>query len=290
VLKREQADDLRTEDFERIVDLALAEDLRYGDATTQALITAGAKCRAYLVARSDGIVAGLKIAGFVFNRVDGDLKFKELVKDGDGVHPGNRLAVIEGNAAGILSAERTALNFLQRLSGIATETAKYVEKVSGTKAYITDTRKTTPGLRVLEKYAVRMGGGHNHRRHLGDGILIKDNHLAVLGAVGISVAAAVKRAVQNAPNDLKVEVEVEYPGQAEEALSAGADVIMLDNMSLDKIKKAVKLVKGQAQMEASGGIDMDNVRAVAETGVDFISIGALTHSIRALDISLEVET
>jgi nicotinate-nucleotide pyrophosphorylase (carboxylating) len=191
--------------------------------------------------------------------------------------------------ASILKAERTALNFLQHLSGIATETARYVDAVSGTKAIITDTRKTIPGLRLLEKYAVRAGGGRNHRLNLGDGVLIKDNHLAALRSSGVGLGEAVKQARERAPRTMKIEVEVESVKQAQEALSAGADIIMLDNMNVKDMRRVVKLVQGRALLEASGGITLDNVRSVAEAGVDLISVGALTHSAKALDISLEVE-
>jgi len=254
------------------------------------LIPANQEGKAYLVAKGEGVLAGLGVATMTFRRVDSALGVKELVADGSKVHPGDRLAVIEGIVTSILRAERTALNFLQRLSGIATETARYVEAVSGTKALIADTRKTTPGLRLLEKYAVRAGDGHNHRYNLGDGILIKDNHLAVLRSSGMGLADAIQKARQHALNTLKVEVEVESVEQAEEALAAGADIIMLDNMGLEDMKKVVELAQGRALIEASGGITLDNVYAVAQTGVDRISVGALTHSAKALDISLEFET
>lgn len=282
-------DALWGEQFKQVVDSALAEDLGWGDVTTQALITADEVATAYLVAKGDGVLAGLSVATAVFHRVDSALKVEELVSDGSTVHLGDRLAVIKGLVASILGAERVALNFLQRLSGIATETAKYVEAVSGTKALITDTRKTTPGLRVLEKYAVRVGGGHNHRQNLGDGILIKDNHLVVLQSRGEGIGEAIRKARQHTPHTPKVEIEVESVEQAREALSAGADIIMLDNMNLEDMKLVVGLAQGRALIEASGGITLDNVRAVAETGVDLISIGALTHSVKALDISLELE-
>ncbi len=282
-------DALWGEQFKQVVDSALAEDLGWGDVTTQALITADEVATAYLVAKGDGVLAGLSVATAVFHRVDSALKVEELVSDGSTVHLGDRLAVIKGLVASILGAERVALNFLQRLSGIATETAKYVEAVSGTKALITDTRKTTPGLRILEKYAVRVGGGHNHRQNLGDGILIKDNHLVVLQSRGEGIGEAIRKARQQTPHTPKVEIEVESVEQAREALSAGADIIMLDNMNLDDMKLVVGLAQGRALIEASGGITLDNVRAVAETGVDLISIGALTHSVKALDISLELE-
>jgi nicotinate-nucleotide pyrophosphorylase (carboxylating) len=235
------------------------------------------------------VLAGIEAAKEVFRQVDRSLHFKALVKDGVKVHKGEVVATIEGRAASILKAERVALNFLQHLSGIATETARYVEAVRGTKAVITDTRKTIPGLRLLEKYAVRVGGGHNHRLNLSDGVLIKDNHLVVLRSSGVGLGEAVKMARRRAPRTVKIEVEVESLKQAREALFAGADIIMLDNMRPKDMRKVVELAKKKALLEASGGVNLNNVRSVAEVGVGLISIGALTHSSRALDISLELE-
>jgi nicotinate-nucleotide pyrophosphorylase (carboxylating) len=217
------------------------------------------------------------------------LEVELLLEDGAGVKPGSKVANVSGRITGILGAERVALNFLQRLSGIASETNRYVEAVKDLPVRIMDTRKTTPGLRVLEKYAVRVGGGENHRMSLGDGILIKDNHLAALRSQGLNVKQIVAKARQNSPQRLPVEVEVGTVSEALEAVEAGADIVMLDNMNLENMRKAVKSIHGRALVEASGGITLDNVRSVAETGVDFISIGALTHSVRALDISLELE-
>jgi len=281
--------DIKWNKVEELVDAALAEDLGRGDVTTEALITADRECRAYLVAKGEGILAGMGVAAAVFRRVDPELTLDGLVADGGRVRRGDKLAFIEGKVAGILRAERVALNFLQHLSGIATETARYVDAVSGTGVVVTDTRKTIPGLRLLEKYAVRVGGGKNHRLNLGDGILIKDNHLTALSYRGGGLGEVVGKARERAPEGLKIEVEVESVDKAGEALSAGADVIMLDNMSLDDMRQVVVLVQGRVVLEASGGITLENVRAVAETGVDLISIGALTHSARALDISMEVE-
>ncbi len=275
---------------EQIVDSALAEDSVWADVTTEALISPTQAGKAYLRGKSEGVLAGIGVATMVFHRVDSALRVKELVADGSRVHPGDRLAAIEGKVASILRAERAALNFLQRLSGIATETAKYVEAISGTKALITDTRKTAPGLRILEKYAVRVGGGYNHRQSLGDGVLIKDNHLVALRSRGVGLGEVIKKARQHAPHTLKIEVEVESVEQAQEALSAGADIIMLDNMDLEDMRRVVELAQGRAVIEASGRITLDSVRAVADTGVDLISVGALTHSAKALDISLELET
>ena len=277
------------EQFRRIVSQALAEDLASGDVTTEALVPFGLVGKASILFKRDGVLAGIDVAKEVFQQVDHSLRFKAPVKDGAKVRKGDVVATVEGKAASILKAERTALNFLQHLSGIATETAQYVDAVSGTKAVITDTRKTLPGLRLLEKYAVRVGGGQNHRLNLGDGVLIKDNHLIALRASRVGLDEAVKKARRRALRATKVEVEVESVKQAREALSAGADIIMLDNMKVKDMQKAVELVRRRALLEASGGITLSNVRSVAKTGVNLISIGALTHSAKALDISLELD-
>jgi nicotinate-nucleotide pyrophosphorylase (carboxylating) len=275
--------------IEEIIDRALAEDLIKGDVTTEALIAGDRRGTGFIVAKKEGILAGINVAKQVFHRVDPELKVEFLLEDGAGVKPGSKVANVSGRITGILGAERVALNFLQRLSGIASETNRYVEAVKDLPVRIMDTRKTTPGLRVLEKYAVKVGGGENHRMSLGDGILIKDNHLAALRSQGLNVKQIVAKARQNSPQRLPVEVEVGTVSEALEAVEAGADIVMLDNMNLENMRKAVKSIHGRALVEASGGITLDNVRSVAETGVDFISIGALTHSVRALDISLELE-
>jgi nicotinate-nucleotide pyrophosphorylase (carboxylating) len=275
--------------IEEVVERALAEDLGWGDATTEAIIPPELQGRASIVAKAKGVLAGVEVARMVFYQVDSSLQFELLVSEGSQVQPGDVIAKVEGKVASILKAERVALNFLQRLSGIASETRRYVEAIEGLKARIMDTRKTTPGLRFLEKYAVRVGGGYNHRLHLGNGVLLKDNHLAALRGQGMSLKEVVARAKQKAPPNLKVEVEVETAEEAHQAADAGADIVMLDNMDLKEMRRAVELVRGRALLEASGGITLDNVRQVAETGVDFISVGALTHSPKALDISLELE-
>jgi nicotinate-nucleotide pyrophosphorylase (carboxylating) len=274
---------------EQVVRNALAEDLASGDVTTEALVPFGLVGKASILVKRDGVLAGIDVAKEVFRQVDHSLRFKALGKDGAKVRKGDVVAIVEGKVASILKAERTALNFLQHLSGIATETARYVDAVSGTKAVITDTRKTIPGLRLLEKYAVRAGGGRNHRLNLGDGVLIKDNHLMVLRTSGLGLGEAVRKARRRALRAMKVEVEVESVKQAREALTAGADIIMLDNMKVKDMRKVVELVKGRALLEASGGITLDNVRPVAKAGVALISVGALTHSAKALDISLELD-
>ena len=275
--------------IEEIIDRALAEDLGKGDVTTEALIPGDPRGTAFMVAKKEGVLAGMNVAKQVFHRVDPELKVEILLEDGARVRAGTRIANVSGSIASILRAERVALNFLQRLSGIASETNRYVEAVKGLPVRIMDTRKTTPGLRLLEKHAVRVGGGENHRMSLYDGILIKDNHLAALRSQGLRIEEIVAKARQNSPQRLAVEVEVATVAEASEAVEAGADVVMLDNMSLADMREAVKSIGGRALIEASGGITLDNVRAVAETGVDSISIGALTHSVRALDISLELE-
>jgi nicotinate-nucleotide pyrophosphorylase (carboxylating) len=275
--------------IEEIIDRALAEDLGKDDVTTEALIPGDRQGTGFIVAEKEGVLAGMNVAKQVFHRVDPELKVEILLEDGVTVKPGSKVAKVSGSIASILKAERVALNFLQRLSGIASETNRYVEAVRGLPVRIMDTRKTTPGLRSLEKHAVKVGGGQNHRMSLGDGILIKDNHLAALRSQGLNLKQIVARARQNSPQRLPVEVEVGTVAEASEAVEAGADIVMLDNMNIEDMRKAVKSIGGRALVEASGGIKLDNVRAVAETGVDLISIGALTHSARALDISLELE-
>lgn len=260
----------------------LAEDLGDGDVTSEAAIPAGTRCEASLLLREPGVVCGLDVAESVFRELDASIGFHARYADGDRLEP-CELARLEGNARAILAGERLALNLLGRLSGVATLTRRYVDAVAGTGVVVLDTRKTTPGLRALEKDAVRCGGGANHRLGLYDGILLKDNHVRL--AEGIR--AAVERA---AGGGLPVEVECETLAEVEEALAAGVDRILLDNMTLARLAEAVVLVAGRAELEASGGITLETVRAVAETGVDSISVGALTHSVRALDVSLEVLT
>jgi len=233
------------------------------------------------------VLAGVEVAKAVFLHVDPSLRVEVRIQDGAKVRKGDVVAIIQGRVASILKAERVALNFLTRLSGIASETARYVEATKGLKARITDTRKTTPGIRLLEKYAVRVGGGRSHRQHLGDGILIKDNHLAALRSLGLGLKEAIERARQS--STLKIEVEVESIDGARQALEAGADIIMLDNMAIEDMRQVVEIARGGALIEASGGITLDNVRSVAESGVDLISVGAITHSAKALDLSLELE-
>jgi nicotinate-nucleotide pyrophosphorylase (carboxylating) len=266
----------------RVVYAALAEDVGAGDVTTEATVDADAFGAAEILVKEPGVVYGLVAAEAVFRALDSDVRFEALVDEGAWSDRDTAVARVEGLERAILTGERTALNFLGRLSGIATLTRRYVEAVHGTGVAILDTRKTTPGLRALEKHAVASGGGKNHRLALDDGVLVKDNHLRAIG----SIQAAVERL--RGTTTLPIEVECDTLAQVSEAVEAGADAVLLDNMSLGELREAVALVGGRARLEASGGITLDNVRLVAETGVDEISIGALTHSARSLDVSLEL--
>ena len=267
-----------------IIETALREDIGAGDITTTATVDKKAEGSAEIIVKEGLIVAGILIAEAVFKTVDAGIAFKAFVKDGESVKKGKTIARISGRLSSLLAGERVALNFLQRLSGIATLTSYFVAKVKGCRAKILDTRKTTPGLRILEKYAVRMGGGFNHRFGLCDGILIKDNHIAAVG----SIMEAVLRARENIPHNMLIEVEAKNLDEVRGAILAGADVIMLDNMKPAVMKQAVKIIGKKALIEASGGVNLQNVMVIAKTGVDFISVGALTHSARAVDMSLEV--
>lgn len=268
--------------LDAIIRTALHEDIHTGDLTTQAVVTGPRPATARLLAKEGMTVAGLAAAARVFTLLDDAVGFEPLCRDGEQVGPGTVIARIAGDASPLLQGERVALNLLQRMSGIATLTACYVQAVAGTAARIVDTRKTTPGLRVLEKYAVRVGGGINHRTGLYDGVLIKENHIAAAGGI----TEAIRRARAYIPHTLKIEIETETVPQVEEALAAGADIIMLDNMDCTTMRLCVELIAGRALVEASGGVNLETVRAIAETGVDIISIGALTHSPRAMDISM----
>jgi nicotinate-nucleotide pyrophosphorylase (carboxylating) len=267
-----------------IVRRALREDLGRGDITSQAVVPAAARGSGVVVARQAGVIAGLEVARMAFHEVDSRIEVSVLAADGDALPAGAVLAEVAGYTRALLAAERTALNFLQRMSGIATLTRRYVDAVAGTAVRILDTRKTAPGLRCLDKWAVALGGGANHRFGLFDGVLIKDNHLRPAGGIAAAVAAA--RA--DVPHGMKVQVEVETLAQAKEALERGADALLLDNMSRQDLRAAVELARGRALTEASGGVTLETVRAIAETGVDLISVGALTHSAPALDIALEI--
>jgi nicotinate-nucleotide pyrophosphorylase (carboxylating) len=270
--------------IKNLIDLALSEDIGTGDMTSQNLIPASLTGKAVIIAKQKGTIAGLEVAKKVFQSVDSGIVFKYLKKDGDRVKAKDKIALIQGKVRSILTAERTALNFLQRLSGIASLTAKYVEKIKGMKTKILDTRKTTPGMRILEKYAVKMGGGENHRMGLYDMILIKGNHIKATGGI----SKAVKKAKRKC-GKIKIEVEVRDFKEAIEASLTDADWIMLDNMNVREMGKTVSLIRSanrKIKIEASGGVTLKNVRDIALTGVDYISVGALTHSAPALDLSL----
>ena len=271
-----------TDTVERIVLAALAEDIGAGDVTTDATVPADAVGVADLLVKEAGVVCGVRVAETTFRALDPDIRFEALASDGDVVDPPAVVARISGSERAILTGERVALNFLGRLSGIATLTRRYVDAIEGTGTAVLDTRKTTPGLRELEKYAVACGGGRNHRFGLDDAVLVKDNHLRAAG----SVPAAVE--LVRAASALPIEVECDTLDQVAEALAVGVDAILLDNMSLDQLREAVVLTGGRARLEASGGVTLDTIRAIAETGVDEISVGALTHSARSLDVSLEL--
>ena len=269
--------------LDRIILNALDEDVGTGDITTESTIPEDRVAHGLYKAKESGVLCGIGVAKRVFELIDPTIEFTAHKNDGDRIEKGEIIAEVRGKATNVLTGERTGLNLMQRMSGIATRTAEAVKQVEGTKAKICDTRKTTPGLRVIEKYAVKVGGGTNHRFNLADGILIKDNHIVAAG----SITAAVRAARANAPHTLKIEVEVETFDELNEALEAGADIIMLDNMSCADMTKAVQIVAGRALTEASGNMGDRNLAEVAACGVDLISIGALTHSVRALDISLK---
>lgn len=271
--------------IDRIIGQALEEDIHTGDITTRAVVPESRPAKARLIAKEELLLAGIDVARRVFASLDPQSVFNARFRDGDLLQRGDLIAEVTGDAFLLLQAERVALNLLQRMCGIASLTLRYVEAVAGTKARIVDTRKTTPGLRVLEKYAVRVGGGINHRTGLYDGVLIKENHIAAAGGI----TTAICRARAYIPHTLKIEIETETLTQVEEALAAGADIIMLDNMDCDSMRRAVQIVAGRALLEASGGVNLESVRSIAETGVDVISVGALTHSSRAMDISMLLE-
>jgi nicotinate-nucleotide pyrophosphorylase (carboxylating) len=270
---------------DRVIENALLEDIHTGDITTLAVVPGKRNAKARLIAKEALVLAGVEVAARVFYLVDSEVLFSSRFSDGALLQAGDVIAEIAGDAASLLQAERVALNLLQRMCGVATLTSRYKQAVSATGAKVVDTRKTTPGLRQLEKYAVRIGGGSNHRYGLYDGVLIKENHIAAAG--GITVA--VQRARAFVPHTIKIEVETETLEQVAEALCAGADIIMLDNMDLETMRQAVAMIGGKALTEASGGVTLDTITEIAETGVDIISVGALTHSARAMDISMLLE-
>ena len=271
--------------IDEIIQNALREDMPYGDITTDNLLNDEYTTKARLISKETGVIAGMDVAKRVFELVDSNVEVKALVQDGEKVKKGDIIAYISGKTASVLKAERTALNLLQRMSGIATATSMYVEAVAGLTVRIVDTRKTVPGLRTLDKYAVVTGGGQNHRYGLSDAVLIKDNHISAAG--GIRNAISIIR--NKIPHTVKIEVETESFEQVEEAVAAKADIIMLDNMNCEQMKKCVLFINGRALVEASGNVTLLAVREIAQTGVDIISVGAITHSVKALDISLRFE-
>ncbi|NLL05497.1 MAG: carboxylating nicotinate-nucleotide diphosphorylase [Clostridiaceae bacterium] len=271
-------------DIDNIIINSIKEDMPSGDITTDNIIDENAKSEARLIAKNSGVIAGLDIAKRVFELLDQNVKFDKHISEGQWVNVGDVIATINGNTRALLKGERTALNILQRLSGIASQTREYADKIKHLKAKVVDTRKTTPGIRVLEKYAVRVGGGTNHRFCLSDGVLIKDNHIKAAG--GIKKAIDLVR--NKIPHTIKIEVETETIDQVLEAIDGKADIIMLDNMGLDIMKEAVKIINGKAIVEASGNVNLNSVVDIAETGVDIISVGSLTHSVTAFDISMKI--
>ena len=272
-----------------VVQRALDEDAPWGDVTSETLIPVSAQATATLNAREAGVFAGAEVFAAAFALTDPSIEVELLIADGERFVAGQELARVTGLARGVLTAERIGLNFVQRMSGIATLTAEYVTRIEGTKARIADTRKTTPGLRAFERHAVRCGGGHNHRFSLSDAVMAKDNHLAVLTAGGKDLTTELARVKAELPHTMKLEVEVDRLEQIPPILAAGVDIIMLDNFDLDSLRKGVELIAGRAIVEASGGVNLNTVADIAATGVDVISVGALTHSARALDLGLDVE-
>ena len=271
----------RTE-IDKIISYALKEDIGTGDITSTLIIPRDETAKAFLLSKEEGVIVGLQIAKSVFKKLDKNIKWRNLVKEGEFVSSGTKIAEVEGHYRALLTGERTALNFLQRMSGIASITLKYVEQLSGLNTKILDTRKTVPGLRILDKYSVKKGTGTNHRIGLYDMVMIKDNHIKAAG----SISKAVTNVKNNLPKKIKIEVETTTMEEVKEALNSGADIIMLDNMSTTQMKEAVKIINGRAKVEASGGVGINSVRKIAETGVDYISVGALTHSVKALDIAM----
>ena len=269
--------------IDALIEVALKEDMPEGDITSENIVPPDSISRAWIAAKEDGVLAGIYVAERVFNKIDPTVLFEIHRKDGREIKRGDKIAVLKGPAISLLKGERTALNFLQRMSGIATTTRKYVKALEGTQTKVLDTRKTTPGLRSLEKYAVRMGGGTNHRFSLSDMVMIKDNHIKIVGSISEAVLLAKKKVKP----DIKIEVEATNIQEAKEALKSGADIVMLDNMSIDKMEDVVKLLNGRILVEVSGNVNLTRAPKIADLEIDFISVGALTHSYKSLDISME---
>jgi nicotinate-nucleotide pyrophosphorylase (carboxylating) len=269
--------------IDSVIEAALQEDMPQGDITSENIIPVDSRSRAIFLAKENGILAGMDVAKRVFEKIDTGVEFEKIKNDGQKFSDGERLAQLQGPSISLLKGERTALNFLQRMSGIATTTGVFVQALEGTKTKILDTRKTTPGLRDLEKYAVKLGGGQNHRQNLSEMVLIKDNHLKIVG----SISEAVKRAKDRVAPGIKVEVEATSLAEVKEAVRSGADMVMLDNMRIDKMKEVVNWVKGKVPLEASGSVTFEKIKEIAALGIDFISVGSLTHSYKSVDISME---
>ncbi len=274
---------MKGQTIDSIIDAALQEDMPQGDITSESIIPVDSLSQAIILAKDNGILAGMDVAKRVFEKIDSGVEFEKKKNDGQKFRDSERLALLQGSSISLLKGERTALNFLQRMSGIATTTGIFVQALEGTKTKILDTRKTTPGLRGLEKYAVKMGGGENHRQNLSEMVLIKDNHLRIVG----SISEAVKRAKERIAPGIKVEVEVTSLAEVQEAVRSGADMVMLDNMQIDKMKEVVKWVKGKVPLEVSGSVTLEKIKEIATLGIDFISVGSLTHSYKSVDISME---
>lgn len=277
---------LQSEAIKTLVNLAITEDIGKADITSEAIISDKTQVKAYLIAKASGCIAGLPLANYIFNQIDASIHFKALVKEGEFVEKGIKITEVKGAYKSLLMAERVVLNFVQRLSGIATETAHYVAKTRGTNTQILDTRKTLPGFRALDKYAVKVGGGSNHRFGLYDMVMLKENHIEVTGGI----TQAIKYIKSKVPSNIKIEVETKNLDEVREALQQNIDVIMLDNMPLDIMRQAVVLINGKVKVEASGNMTLNRIADVAATGVDFISVGALTHSVTALDISMLIDS
>jgi len=269
-------------ELDRIIDNALREDMPEGDITSENVVSQDSTSKAVITGKEEGILAGIEVAEKVFKKIDPEIRIKKYFRDGQGIKKGEKLAVLQGSSISLLKGERTALNFLQRMSGIATLTRRFVNGLRGSSTKLLDTRKTTPGLRILEKYAVKTGGGENHRFSLSDMVMLKDNHLRLVG----DIRTAVERARANIRPGIKIEVETSNLKEVKEAINSGADMVMLDNMSLNKMREVVEWVNGRVPLEVSGKVDLDNIKDIALLGVDYVSVGSLTHSFKSLDISM----